>query len=212
MFTEGYATFCVPSASRLSSADFRTTCPCRGGYGACKTMPHQVLEETLTHIFRWRCVYSLSFFHIKLSLLGEDASALDSTLSLHEDLIGLKCFQTMCGPQAHFFPRFPSSLEELAEDAASLRVKSESWFWRPRRPYGTWKGFHRTACVWLTAYVMWSPSFQYRVQPRKSPGRSCPPLRRGIGSGSRTALRYLEEVDHASYVLLTKHVTQSTFP
>ena len=156
-------------------------------------------------------MYSLSFFHIKLSLLGEDTSALDSTLSPQEDLIGLKCFQTMCGPQAHFFPHLPPSLEELAEDAASLRAKLEPWFWPLRRPHGTWKGFHHTTCVWLTAYVMWSASFQYRVQPRRSPGRSCPPPRRGIGSGSRTALRYLEEVDHVSYVLLTKHVTQSAF-
>lgn len=33
-------------------------------------------------------MYSLSFSHVKCSHLGEDALALDSTLLLHEDLIG----------------------------------------------------------------------------------------------------------------------------
>ncbi|CAM9753079.1 unnamed protein product [Rangifer tarandus platyrhynchus] len=46
------------------------------------------------------------------------------------------------GPRAHVEAdtvparRCHISLVELAEDAASLRVKSEPWFWRPRRPYG----------------------------------------------------------------------------
>ena len=92
-------------------------------------------------------MYSLSFFHIKFSLLGEDALALDSTLLLHEDPMGHICLQTMYGPWARFLPSLQPSLGELAEDAASLTVESEPWFWRQRRPHGTWKGFNRTACV-----------------------------------------------------------------
>lgn len=36
--------------------------------------------------------------------------------------------------------------------------------------------------------------------------------RRGTGSGTSTALGYLVEVDHASYVLLTTHAPWATFP
>lgn len=60
-------------------------------------------------------------------------------------------------------PCLQPSLGELAEDAASLRVKLEHWFWRQHRPHGTWKGLERTACILLTAYVTWSAAFQYQA-------------------------------------------------
>ncbi|XP_037359795.1 uncharacterized protein LOC119239386 [Talpa occidentalis] len=63
----------------------------------------------------------------------------------------------------------------------------------------------------LTAYVTWSSSFQYQIQPQMSPGRSHQPLEASRELWRRPALGYVAEADHASYALLTTHVTWPTF-
>lgn len=69
-------------------------------------------------------MYSLCFFHIKSSPLGEDALALHSALILPKDVIGPSvCAYGRCTFPGLLLPYFQSGLGELAEDAASLKSR-----------------------------------------------------------------------------------------